>query len=141
MYIKTQNGSDVSETNPFPVKVTGSLTNQVTLQSNATGTGNGTAHTALTDETLTFTITGTSTSRTIVFELADPVAGVFQNLALATKIGDTTYTPQLSTTGGSTALPESWQVDIPAGFSFRAGISAVAGGNVNISGNTKVVIG
>lgn len=128
-------GDSVSST------IVGSLANQITLQSNAIDTGTGTPHTSLTDETLTFTISGASTSRTIIFEIADPVKGVYQNLALPTKLGDTTYTPQLQTAGGSDTLPETWQVDIPANFSFRARISvAPVGGNVNISGYTKAVI-
>ena len=114
--------------------VVGSLAKVIKLQENAVATGNGTPYTPESPMTLTFVITGTSTSRTIVFEIADPISGVFQNLALATKLGDISYTPQLQTIGGTTILPESWEVDIPANYSFRARISAVAGGDVDISG-------
>jgi len=114
------------------VSVVGSLAKSVTLQSNASATGNGTHYTPTTPETLTFEISGTSTSRTVVFELAGP-KGVYI-VYPALKIGDTTYTPTTSATGGSDTTPESWEVDIPANYSFRTRITAVAGGDVDISG-------
>lgn len=104
----------------------------VTLQNAATAAGNGTPF-APTDGNyaLTFEVTGTSTSRTIIFELAGP-SGVYIpvtafNVADPTKFG-------AQTTGGSSTAPESWQVEVPAGYSFRTRISAVADGNVTIKG-------
>lgn len=110
----------------------GSLAKSVTLQSNAVATGNGTPYSSESPETLTFEISGTSTSRTVVFELAGPKGVYIAYPAL--KVGDTTYTPTTSTTGGSDTTPESWEVDIPANYSFRARISAISGGNISISG-------
>lgn len=110
----------------------GKKTTAVTLQSNATATGNGTAFTPTVPKTLTFEISGTSTSRTVVFEIAGP-SGTFVAHP-GYKQGDTTYTPATSTTGGTTTSPESWEVDIPANYSFRARISAVTGGDIDISG-------
>lgn len=81
--------------------------------------------------TLTCEITGTSTSRTVVFEIAGP-SGVYIPTTAYNVADPTKYGPQ--TTGGSDTAPESWQVDVPAGFSFRARLSAVAGGNVTIKG-------
>lgn len=116
-----------------PVTINGSLPNQVTLQSNCTTAINGTTVTPPVDATITFEISGTSTSRTTVFEVAGP-SGTFVS-APGYKFGDTTFTPATSTTGGTTTTPETWSVDVPANYTFRARQSAVpAGGYVNISG-------
>jgi len=113
--------------------ITGSLSNVVILQTNAVAIDNGVPYTPTSPETLTFEISGTSTSRTIVFELAGPKGVFVAHPAL--KIGDTTYTPTTSTSGGSDTTPESWEVDIPANYTFRARISvAPVGGDVDISG-------
>ena len=114
-------------------KFIGRVPNQVTLQDGATATGNGTAYTAIMPMTLNFEITGTSASRTIVFEIAGP-KGVYQSHP-AFKLGDTTYTPTATTTGGSDTTPETWEVDVPANYSFRARISAVAGGDIHVAGS------
>ena len=110
----------------------GSQPEDVTLQNNATAAGNGREF-APTDAnyTLTFEITGTSTSRTIAFELAGP-SGVYGphtafNVTDPTKFG-------AQTTGGSNTAPESWEVSVPAGYKFRTRVTAVAGGNVTITG-------
>ena len=113
--------------------INGSLANIVTLQSNALATGNGTPYTPTSPETLTFEISGTSTSRTIVFELAGPKGVYVAHPAI--KVGDTTYTAVASTTLGSDTSPASYEVDIPANYSFRARISvAPEGGDVDVSG-------
>jgi len=105
----------------------------VTLQSNAIAIGNGTVFTPITPATLTFEISGTSTSRTTVFEISGP-SGTFVAHPCF-KQGDTTYTPATSTTGGNTTAPETWSVDIPANYTFRARISvAPIGGDIDISG-------
>lgn len=104
----------------------------VILQVNAVATGNGTVYTPTSPETLTFEISGTSTSRTINFEIAGP-KGVYQAHS-AFLLGDTTYTAVTSTTGGDDTTPKTYEVDIPANYSFRARVSAVAGGDVDIAG-------
>ena len=111
----------------------GSLANQVPLQVAVSAPGNGTPYTPASPMTLSFEITGTSTSRTTFFEIAGP-KGVYQAHP-AYKLGDTTYTPQTTSVRGSDTTPETWEVDIPANYTFRARISAVAGGNVSISGS------
>ncbi|MBO2943564.1 hypothetical protein JJQ72_06180 [Paenibacillus sp. F411] len=115
------------------VRVLGTAAAQtVTLQNNATAAGNGTPFAPEnSNHTLTFEITGTSTSRTVLFEIAGP-SGVYTphtafNVTDPTKFGT-------QTTGGSNTAPESWQVEVPAGYSFRARIGAVAGGNVAVKG-------
>jgi len=113
--------------------VVGSLANVVILQTNAVLVGNGTPYTPASPETLTFEISGTSTSRTIVFELAGPKGVYVAHPAI--KVGDTTYTAVASTTLGSDTSPASYEVDIPANYSFRARISvAPEGGDVDVSG-------
>jgi hypothetical protein len=79
---------------------------------------------------LTFEITGTSTGRTIVFEMAGP-SGVFVSQQCM-RVSDNAFAAQ--TTGGNDTTPESWMVMVPAGWSFRARISAISDGNISISG-------
>jgi len=110
----------------------GSLANAVTLQANASTAGNGIAYTPTSPMALVFEISGTSTSRTIYFELAGP-KGVYVTHP-AIKVGDSTYTPVASTTSGNDTTPTSYEVDIPAGYSFIARVGAVVGGDVDISG-------
>lgn len=106
------------------------------FQTVAVAPGNGAEYTASNGAaTVTAEITGTSTSRTVVFEIAGP-SGVFVettafNVSDPAKLG-------AQTTEGSTAAPSSWQIEVPAGYKVRARVSAVAGGNVNI--NAKVVV-
>ncbi|OMF54685.1 hypothetical protein BK138_16130 [Paenibacillus rhizosphaerae] len=109
----------------------------VTLQNAASAAGNGTAF-APTDGnyTLTFEITGTSTSRAVNFELAGP-SGTYMPTTAYNVSDPSKYGP--STTGGNNSAPESWQVEVPAGYSFRARISSVAGGTVTVKG--KAVMG
>jgi len=114
-------------------ELVGSLANLVTLQSNAVLVGNGTPYTPESPITLTFEISGTSTSRTVVFELAGPKGVYIAHSAM--KVGDTTYAPVASTTLGDDTTPASYEVDIPANYSFRARISvAPVGGDVDIAG-------
>ncbi|CAM3297483.1 MULTISPECIES: hypothetical protein [Paenibacillus] len=104
----------------------------VTLQNAASAAGNGTPFAPQDGNyTLTFEITGTSTSRTVMFELAGP-SGQYMPVTAFSVTDPTKFGQQ--TTGGSNTAPESWQVEVPAGYSFRARISAVAGGNVSIKG-------
>lgn len=113
-----------------PVNSTGPI--EVTLQSGATAPSNGTPYTPVNKPaSLVFSVRGTSSSRTVMFELADP-SGVF---VACTAFGVADPIKMSSqTTGGSDTVPESWQVDVPVGFSFRARVSAVSGGNVIIKG-------
>lgn len=104
----------------------------VTLQNAATAAGNGTPFAPEDGNyTLTFEITGTSTSRTVLFELAGP-SGQYMPVTAFSVTDPTKFGPQ--STGGSNTAPESWQVEVPAGYSFRARISAVTGGNVTVKG-------
>jgi hypothetical protein len=98
----------------------------VTLQDDARAAGNGTAFSVGGYSVLTFEISGTSTSRTIIFEGAG-ASGIFQAIQ-AVKLSDFSLATQ--TTGNS----ELWQVDVEGLHQFRARVSAVAGGGVTIKG-------
>lgn len=115
------------------VELSGSEVEDVILHNAATSLGNGTAYTPAKSEnvTLTFEITGTNTARTLLFECAG-LSGVFKpctcfNVADPTKFGT-------STTEGNDASPDSWQVDIPFGWSFRVRSTSFTGGNLTVKG-------
>lgn len=101
----------------------------VTFQNNVTAPSNGTIFTINSFDKATFFITGTSTSRTIIFEGSDGKGNWYS--ALATKIPDLTMAYQ--TTGNN----EVWTIDLTDWVAIRVRVSAVVGGTVNITG--KVV--
>lgn len=104
----------------------------VTLQNGVSTPGNGTPFAPADDSyTLTFEIAGTSTSRTILFEIAGPSGTFIPHTAF--NIADPTKM-STQTTGGSNTTPESWQVEVPAGYSFRSRVSGVSGGTVRVIG-------
>lgn len=105
----------------------GSLVQDVTLQDQATATGNGTPFTVGGFKVLTVEITGTSTSRTIVFE-GSSTSGAYY-LISGTKLTD------LATANQTTGTGEVWQFDVTGLVNFRARISvAPVGGNVSVKG-------
>lgn len=108
-------------------KLNGSLVQDVTLQDLATATGNGTPFTVGGFKVLTVEITGTSTSRTIVFE-GSSVSGTYYAIS-GTKLTD------LATANQTTGTGEVWQFDVTGLATFRARISvAPVGGNVSVKG-------
>jgi hypothetical protein len=115
------------------VTVSGTFVEDVVLQNAAVATGNGTAYTATNGNmVLSFEVVGTSTSRNVEFEMTKSGGSVWQAVTCFNVL-DPSVTAA-STTGGSNTSPESWQVDVPCGWSFRARISAVAGGTVTVAG-------
>lgn len=109
-----------------------SNTLDVTLQDAATAPGNGTTFAPTENNyTLTFEIVGTSTSRTVLFELAGP-SGQYMPITAFSVTDPTKFGQQ--TTGGSNSAPESWQVVVPAGYTFRVRIIAIVGGDMTIKG-------
>ena len=117
------------------VQLSGRKAEDVTLQNAATSPGDGTPYAPSTTSILTFEIRGTSTSRTVVFELAGP-SGTYVPCQ-AVRLTD--YAMASYTSGGNDAAPESWQVEVPAGWSFRARISEVSGGTVTVVGKGVAV--
>lgn len=123
----------MKRTNPSTGKVedvvvissAGSQMQNTTLQ-NATSTGNGTVFTVGSFKTLTISISGTSTSRTVLFEAADMDGNFtpFQGVRLS----------DLEMGVQTTGTNEKWQFEITGVTSFRARISAIAGGNVVVKG-------
>ncbi|SFE43923.1 hypothetical protein SAMN04487969_102522 [Paenibacillus algorifonticola] len=109
----------------------------VVLQDNSDQIGGGTSY-APSDgnAVLTFSVRGTSTAREINFETAD-ASGVYMACTAYSLTNPTIFGP--TTTDGDDTAPTFWQVQVPAGWSFRASISAVSGGNVTAEG--KAVIG
>lgn len=123
----------MKRTNPSTGKVedvvvvssAGSQIQNMTLQ-NATVAGNGTVFTVGSTKTLTISISGTSTSRTVVFEASD-VDGNFTPFQ-GVRLSDLEMGVQ------TTGTNEKWQFEVTGITSFRARISAVAGGNVVVKG-------
>ena len=80
-------------------------------------------------DSITFEISGTSVSRTIVFEGLS-LSGAWYPIQCA-NLSTITFASQTNGSG------ELWQVDISGLLRFRTRISAVSGGNITIKG--KVV--
>lgn len=97
-----------------------------TFQNAAVSAANGTALTVAAYKTLTIEISGTSTSRTIVFEGQGP-SGTYYPIQ-GVKSSDLSMDTQ--TTGNG----EIWSFEITGLTSFRARISGVSGGNVTVKG-------
>ena len=101
-----------------------------TFQSEATAIGNGTEYMINFNHEgeliIVLDITGTTTSRTIIFECAGE-NGVYSNI-IGYKMSDVTLASQ--TTGNN----ELWQFDLTGLSKFRARISAIVDGNVTIKG-------
>lgn len=77
-------------------------------------------------ETVTFEVYGTSASQTVTFEGAGP-SGTFRSVS-AVRLD--TMATALQTIGTG----ELWQADVRGLVSFRCNLTAVAGGNVTVSG-------
>ena len=78
--------------------------------------------------TVTFGISGTSSSRTVAFKGVD--ANGDEKTIMCVKLSD--FTTASSTTG--TGAAEIWQVDVTGLEKFFTDLTAVAGGNVTIKG-------
>lgn len=102
---------------------------EVIFQNAVTEMGSGTDIAVNGYYTLNIFITGTSTSRTIVFKGIDQDGNAYDLIGY--KIGDTNYTGAISTSGSN----ESWIFGDIQNFKYiRIGISAIAGGNCTIKG-------
>jgi hypothetical protein len=124
-----EDGDGIADT--LPVRIQSSNIDDVILQNQASAPGNGTEYTPEKgNKILTIEIVGTSNSRTIEFEMCGP-SGVYR-AQQCLRLTDNALAA--STTNGSDADPESWQVLVPVGWAFRTRVAAVAGGDVSIQG-------
>ncbi|MED3814389.1 hypothetical protein P4573_19220 [Priestia megaterium] len=133
-------GEVISRAKPMPIEVVGGASEinpiSVPLQTGADSPDFGSSYTPTNDRnTLFFSITGTSTSRTISFEMKGPNGQYISTTAYS--VIDPSVSSK-STTGGSTSNPEHWVVYIPAGYTFRTNVTAVVGGTVDVSGTAAV---
>lgn len=104
---------------------------ETTLQNAVSTAGSGTSIYMGGADTFKITeISGTSASRTIVFEISNTELGTYSAVQ-GVRLSDFTMGLQASSNG------EVWQIDGLAGLWFRVRVSAVAGGNVTVKG--KVV--
>lgn len=97
----------------------------VLLQNNVTVPSNGIETIINSNDKATIFISGTSTSRTIIFEGKDNDGNWYS--ASAIKLSDATRANQ--TTGNN----EAWSLDLSNWVSFRIRVSAVAGGYVRVT--------
>jgi hypothetical protein len=118
------NGSDT--TSKPKVTIAGSLISDVELQDAASIIGNGNQFEVGSFKTITIEISGTSTSRTVIFE-GSSVSGTYYAIQ-GVRLSDLTTANQTTGTG------ELWQFDVTALSNFRARISSITGGNVTIKG-------
>ena len=109
--------------NPMPTK---SSVSDVVLQDAMSTIGDGKIFIVNDTKTLTLEVSGTSVSRTILFESAG-VTGTFYPIK-GIKLTDLSMGTQ--TTGSG----EMWQFDVTGVVQFRAKLTAVVGGNVSVKG-------
>ncbi len=118
----------VSISDPMPSRAVDRYTEDITFQDAADAPGNGNPYTIGGKSTISFTIYGTATSRTVVFEV---------QTHNSEWIEWTCFNPTLNILATNTigTGTEAWTVDNLTGFvAFRARIAAVSGGDVSIKG-------
>lgn len=96
---------------------------------NAVSAQNGNEYEVSMNSVITFEVTGTSTSRTLVFEGLG-ISGAWYPIKCCNL---STLTLATQTTGNN----ELWQADISGLVKFRVRISAVAGGDVTVKGKVN----
>lgn len=108
------------------VRMIGSSTTDFVFHDAAIAVGEGTPFDVGGYRTVTIEITGTSTSRTILFE-GSSVGGTYYPIK-GMRLSDLMMGAQTTGTG------EVWQFEVAGLVNFRARISAVSGGNVSVKG-------
>lgn len=101
------------------------------LQNAATSTGNGTPFNVTNQDEIIFVTSGTSTSRTLVFEISDDDGATYVPLSC---VNLSTLAIASTTTGNG----EVWSANVRGINYFRVRISAVAGGNLTVKGKVLV---
>jgi len=126
-----QKGTDDGRTK-VDAQLTGRKVGEVaTLQDAVSAVGNGNSIYMESNDTFKITeISGTSTSRTLIFEVCDTENGTY-SLIQGMRLLDSALETQTSN------KYEIWVFEGVAGLWFRCRVSAVAGGNVTVKG--KVV--
>lgn len=120
--------------NPLPVKLVsgdvGGGAKEIYLQNGATGAGEGTPFDIGGYTTINFKVTGSSTSREIIFEVSG-LDGEYEEIQA--------YRPKDSAMSShSTGNNESWIVDVTGFETFRARVVSVSGGDITIRGKAVV---
>lgn len=118
------NGSDT--TSKPKVTIAGSLVSDVVLQNSVSEIGDGNLFEVGSFKTITIEISGTSTSRTVIFE-GSSVSGTYYAIQ-GVRLSD------LSTASQTTGTGELWQFDVTGLVNFRARLSSVTGGVVDVKG-------
>lgn len=128
-YVHKDDGTAIGDNNAMPVVSIGKkVKDEIILQNAIVASGNGTAIYMGDSDTFKITgISGTSTSRTIIFEVSNAQDGVF-SLIQGVRLSDLSMATQ------TTNLNEIWQLDGLAGLWFRARVSTISGGNLTIKG-------
>lgn len=111
-------------------QVIGSKVTDFVLQDSVTTIGTGTPFDIGSNRTLTISITGTSVSRTINFEVSD-IDGNFTSI-MGVKLKD------LTTDIRGVESGEKWTFDVTGLQQFRANLVAVSGGTVTVKGKAVV---
>lgn len=101
-----------------------------TFHNAATQAANGNALTVGEYKTLTVKITGTSSSRTITFYAKDPDGNL--TALMGVRLSD------LATGTSTTGTGEYWQFDVTGVEAVVMDLTAVAGGNVSVTGKAVV---
>jgi hypothetical protein len=101
--------------------------NILKFQDEATTTGNGEEMKIINGENLTLSITGTATSRTVIFEGKGEVGDYVAVRGFNVKTG----VLENQTTG---TTDEIWIFDVTGFKTFRARVSAISGGNLSVTG-------
>ncbi|RKN84118.1 hypothetical protein [Paenibacillus ginsengarvi] len=120
----------INEDGSQNVRIVGSKTVDLTFHDGAAAAGTGTIFNVGGCKTVTIEITGTSTSRKIVFEGAS-ISGTYYPI-MGVRLSDMFLGTQ------TTGINEVWQFDATGLVNFRARLSDVAGGNVTVKGRAVV---
>lgn len=104
------------------------LTNKWIFQDSISSPAEGNPFYTNRNNIVTVYITGSSTSRTILFQGADGEGNWYP--IIGCKISDAFMPMATSTTGTN----EKWQFDVADSLAIRMNVTAIAGGNLRITG-------
>lgn len=123
-------GNPINDSNPKPVKLTGSIVKDDTLQNAAAATGVGTSLDVTGKSMVCFQVKGTFVG-TITFEASNDGGTTWDSLKVFRINGDA---------GATTATaPGIFQTSVAALKSVRANITAYTSGSITVLGTASVV--